>query len=128
MEIEIVGLEELLRLFERVQSNTFLRAPMISSLVLLRGQLAHYPAAPADSSYRRTGTLGRSWTHSIAELADGLQGEVGTNVRYAPYVQSQQRQARTHQGRWPTDEQVIQQNEARIREIFADAVQQALNG
>lgn len=128
MEIEIVGLEELMRLVDRVQSNAILRTPMISSLVLLRGQLAHYPAVTPNSSYRRTGTLGRSWTHSVSEMADGLQGEVGTNVRYAPYVQSQERQARVHQGRWPTDEQVIRQNEARIRAIFADAVQQAING
>ena len=124
-----MGLDELIRLLGVAGSNAILRAPMISSLALLHSQLATYPAPPSGSSYRRTGTLGRSWvTPPPTETPDGLQGEIGNNVTYAPYVQSQERQARVHQGRWPTDEQVIAQNEARIREIFADAIQQALNG
>ncbi len=132
MEIVITGIDELVQRLGRAQANDVLRRPMVASLALLHGQLAAYPAPPVGSSYRRTGTLGRSWTTTVTPSSDGITGEIGNNVRYAPYVQggpqSDPDQAWMHQGRWQTDEQVMLANEARIRALFSDAVLQALNG
>ena len=131
MEIVITGIDEIVERFGRAQANEFLRPPMVASLALLHGQLATYPAPPMNSSYRRTGTLGRSWTTKVTPGVDGIVGEIGTDVPYAPFVQGgsgPRQQAWMHQGRWQTDEQVIHANESRIRALFRDAVSQALNG
>ena len=130
MEIEITGLEYLMRLLGVAASNEMLRAPMVASLALLHGRLATYPTPLTNSSYRRTGTLGRSWTTAISAISDGIRGEVGNNVGYAPYVQggaaTEPNQAWMHAGRWQTDVQVMQQSEAQIRALFEDAVRRAI--
>ena len=65
----------------------------------LKNELQVYPPPPADSSYRRTGTLKRSW-HVRRQ---GTSATVGNPTEYAPYVQSESQQAWMHEGRWITD-------------------------
>lgn len=48
-------------------------------------KLASYPPQPPNSSYRRTGRLGRSWTMSGGR--GGLQVIIGNATPYAPQVQ-----------------------------------------
>lgn len=76
--------------------------------------------------YVRTGKLGQSWTTSIQQQGADLVGKVGTNLKYAPYVQSAERQAWMHQGRWRTDAQAVQKFTARILQRFRQAVEKAL--
>jgi hypothetical protein len=76
--------------------------------------------------YVRTGKLGQSWTTSIQQQGTNLVGKVGTNLKYAPYVQSAERQAWMHQGRWRTDAQAVQKFTARILQRFRQAVEKAL--
>jgi hypothetical protein len=54
----------------------------------VRAKAAKYPPKPSSSTYRRTGTLGRSITIStIHQVGHTVWAEVGTNLHYAPYVE-----------------------------------------
>lgn len=65
--------------------------------------------AKGQIPYRRTGTLGKSFTHSQPiVLSPGLvQVSVGTNVIYAPFVVGVGTQSHYHQGNWPTVETAL---------------------
>lgn len=82
-------------------------------LVMLAGDASRYPSAPSNSTYRRTGTLGRLWTSATPQVnvsQQRLGGRIGNKTPYGPYVQSSRFQAKVHVGRWRTTEQVIQEN------------------
>jgi hypothetical protein len=58
-----------------------------------------------------------------------VTGEVVSNGNEAPYniyVQSHDRQARIHAGRWRTERQVRDQNENDINGFFRERVREAL--
>ena len=123
--IEIKGVDKLSQALSRLGSTavfTKLAPAMQDALDLLVDEISVYPKKPQGSAYRRTGTLGRSWTGELV-LSGDLKGKVGTNVSYAPYVQSVKKQAPIHQGRWRTIEKVTEQNESQIQEIFEQAVE-----
>ena len=103
-----------------------LRPPMVRSVARLISDLASYPPAPPTSRYRRTGTLGRRWTSETRVTSDSLRGEIGNNTSYGPFVQSSEDQAHMHVGRWQTDQQVADDNEATIVSDFERAIRAAL--
>ena len=76
--------------------------------------------------YVRTGKLGQSWSTRVDGDANELVGRVGTNLNYAPYVESAALQAGIHQGRWHTDEQAIRQHRDRIIARFRAALEGAI--
>ena len=85
-----------------------------ASALALR-ELKSYPPQRAGSTYKRTRTLGRSWSRAFG--GSGLERWVliGSNENIAPYnraVQDETRQARVHRGRWTN----TAQNVARIIE------------
>jgi hypothetical protein len=126
MDIEIRGLAELQEKLGRIATSSFLVSPMQGAVTLLQDEMKRYPPQPARSTYRRTGTLGRRWTTKVTQTGGELQGRVGNNTEYGPWVQSEQFQARTHRGRWQTDERVLRDNEGRITEMFQKAVEAML--
>jgi len=112
---------------------------MQTSLAWLHDAIATYPAAPAGSRYRRTGNLGRTWTSHITRSAENITGELGNNAKdrrgrsYGPYVQAdpsgpRPHQAWFHRGRWVTDQDVVDDNEVRIRALFAEHLDQLVEG
>lgn len=79
--------------------------------------------------YIRTNTLKSSWQRKVTMSPGGVSGEVMSSGQTAPYnvyVQSHERQARIHAGRWRTERQVMQQNENHIRGFFDERVREAL--
>lgn len=76
----------------------------------LRTELAKYPPPPKNSTYRRTGKLGRSWTHRVNINLLTTTALLGNNTPYAPDVQGEGTQVPIHQGRWQTDLQVLTAN------------------
>ena len=75
----------------------------------------------------RTGKLAASWTiPKFSRSANGLTGKIGTNRKYAPFVQSHRFQARLHAKRWPTDQEVVDKNRQAIVADFERAIKQAL--
>lgn len=89
-----------------------------------------YPPPPPDSTYVRgapphSEKLGSRWT-SRRISGDGFSGrEIGNNASYGPFVQSRELQARVHQDRWQTDEEIISRElpatVADVRRALVDA-------
>lgn len=116
-DIEIHGLDELMKRMaafpEKMAEVT--RATMEAAILAVWGEVPPYPAPPENSTYDRTGTLGRtlgsgsgggkgSNQPSIYEVHEigsaGFEGRFGTNLDYAPFVIGDETQAGIHQGRW----------------------------
>jgi hypothetical protein len=126
--IEIQGLDALFRKLDRIEDvqNT-LMPPMQRAVLRLQRDMADYPPKRAGSSYVRTGTLGRRWTTKVDRTSDGLQGKIGNNTAYGPFVQSKRFQASVHRGRWQTDAQVAERNERDIVADFNATIQRKLD-
>lgn len=101
--IEYKGLDELIQLmrFFPKKLKEISRVGMQASLLVLWENVPSYPPPPTDSTYRRTGTLGRTLGSSAAGGKGGgqpdvytvktlgnndVEGRFGTNLSYAEYV------------------------------------------
>lgn len=78
--------------------------------------------------YRRTGTLGKSWTTEVHSLASDLQGIVGNVRPYAPYVQDDERQAAIHKGRWGTVQDAVRRKANEVINLFKQEIARIING
>lgn len=128
MEIEIKGMDKLIAKLGRVTAADTLVPPMHSAVFRVQRDMAKYPPQARNTPYRRTGTLGRRWTTKVERIGGGVQGRVGNNTEYAPFVQSHQFQARQHKMLWQTDRDVLESGKRDIERLFADAVNKALGG
>ncbi len=152
IEIRVEGLDELMQRLGPLATFAFLRPAMDSALKLLQDELAIYPpqahrplggfrsekqrryvmmlARTGQIPYRRTGTLGRSWTIKIEQSANAMIGTVGNVMgkSYGPYVMDRGQQAWMHQGVWHTAQDVAERNTEAVLGIFADAVNTAWAG
>lgn len=127
MSITVTGLTELYAKLGAAATFDILDQPMQRGLFRLEAYMKDYPAAPATSRYRRTGTLGRRWTTRIDHATNSLTGRVGNNVGYARYVQSAAYQTRFHtRTGWRTDERAVRDNETAIVDDFERTIQGAL--
>lgn len=131
VDIELRGVDALLKKLDKAAAMETLRPPMQRSLHRVQRGMADYPPQRQGSSYRRTGTLGRKWTSArpvITSSRDGITGRVGNNTPYGPFVQSAMFQARVHRGRWQTDERVLREALPAITRDFQGAIDRALEG
>jgi hypothetical protein len=125
--IKIDGIDKLIAKLGKVQGVKILRPAMQRSVYRIQARLAQYPAQRPNSSYRRTGTLGRKWTSKIEEGNGAIRGRVGNNTDYAPLVQSKRFQARIHRGLWiNTDEYVVETEQRNIERDFKQTIDEAL--
>ena len=126
VSIEIAGIDEAVQELGMAETINVLRAPMQRAVHRLQAAMASYPPQRPGSSYRRTGTLGRRWTTRISESGQGITGTVGNNTAYGPFVQSEMFQASVHRGRWQTDQQILEQQQAAIVADFERVIEDAL--
>jgi hypothetical protein len=75
----------------------------------------------------RTGAS-RKWTVRITQSPLGVTGKVGNNADHIPWVRSSAFQAGFHEGTWPTDRDLVDDNERQIRLFFERAIDKALEG
>lgn len=121
------GFRELARRVGAIRLVQVLQPPLIRGLERFRSSLATYPPKPEGSSYRRTGRLGRSWAISHNITARGIEGETGTKLEYAHWVQDEERQAWMHRDRWRnTDVSVANRHREPILMDFNVTMQEAL--
>jgi len=133
MRINIVGVESTIRELSQVERAQILRKPMRRALAILENQVKRYPPTRPGQRYIRgrgptnsrgrlrretSERLGQSWTTKIEGTRNGLRGEVGTNVSYAPWVVADRFQAWMHRGRWFTDKSILDDNERDINRVF----------
>jgi hypothetical protein len=96
------------------------RRPMTQAVAHLHNKMAKYPPQRPGTAYRRTGTLGRRWTHRVED--GGKRGVVGNNTVYAPQVQSAEQQRWMHKGRWQTDQSVADAEAGNVADFFRQAI------
>lgn len=94
-------------LLDELSAPDFLAAPHERIGAQFTAYMAKYPPERPGQSYRRTKTLGRTWTHVVQKSLLGVSTIVGNVTPYAPDTQSIERQADIHKGRWQTDQDAI---------------------
>lgn len=124
--VSIAGTDALIAKLGKVGATNILRDPMQRSVLRIQRDMQEYPTQRVGSLYRRTGTLGRLWVVKVYQEGAYLTGKVGNRVKYAPFVQSRQFQARIHRGRWQTDAQVVNRLARTIIGDFEQTIAAAL--
>jgi hypothetical protein len=128
------GLDSLIRHYTKLRDDM---RPMLERLtekatLYVHSQVPDYPPPPSNSTYIRTGTLGRTITTRVESLGTKVVGFIGTNTVYAPYVISDQEvgergpQAEVHKGRWWTLQGVVRAAKAAVIKIYEDGIEQFL--
>ena len=120
--ITISGLDKVGAKLDSLHLGEVLRNPMHRAVLRIQADMQKYPPQRAGARYRRTGTLGRRWTTRVDASANRVEGTVGNNTAYGPFVQSQRFQARVHRGIWQTDAQVVERNIDAIVSDFRAAI------
>lgn len=121
----VIGIPETVRAladYPRIAEPHY-RAATEAALLDTVGTVAEYPPGAPNSTYRRTGTLGRTWTSAQPEfrsMGTGFEGSIGNATPYAPYVQGDE-QARVHRGRWWKVESIVKARTERIESFFKAA-------
>lgn len=126
VRITIEGADKIAAKLDRLNIGQILRTPMYRAVLRIQADMQKYPPQRAGARYRRTGTLGRRWTTNVVSAARRVEGSVGNNTVYGPFVQSSQFQARVHRGLWQTDAQVMERNIDVIVSEFSAAIRSAL--
>jgi hypothetical protein len=81
-----------------------------------------------NSTYQRTGTLGRRTNSGVDEAPFEIVGWIGNSTEYAPWVISRDEtdyggpQASIHAGRWYTLQSVAEDNTDAVSDIVLDYV------
>lgn len=73
--------------------------------------------------YRRSGTLGKSWTTDVRATSENIRGVLGTIRPYAQYVQDEELQAQMHKGHWPTVQMLLRAPAARMKQFYEQAIE-----
>lgn len=116
--------------------NRLMKETNKASLLALHEKVPPYPSPPENSTYTRTGTLGRTLgvsedggkigNPSIFEQrklgTSGYEGTFGTNLEYAGYVIGEQ-QAWMHVGRWWTLRTVMNRAYGKILKLHKIAAE-----
>lgn len=127
--LEIKGIEELYRKLNKVAAAQTLRPPMIEALTQdVRPEAQDYPPERPGQTYVRTYTLRDGWSRPpvLQATPNGLEGRLGNETKYGPYVQGHDTQAWMHRGRWQTNLSILRKLEPRIANRFKRAIEKAL--
>jgi len=126
--ITIKGLDQLTRKLDSLDKGDYLRPVATAGANLLRNEMRRYPPAPPSSTYRRTGTLGKSWTQKVTGGRGGWLAVIGSFLNYAPYVQDRDRQAQVHRGRWQTVQSVAETKRGEVVKFVVGAIRRWMRG
>lgn len=97
-------------------------------LTVLTEAAQQYPPPLPQQQYVRTYDLQRGWTTpaQLTRSTNLVTARVVNPVDYSGYVQDATQQARIHQGRWPTTEQIEQRHAPRLQQIIEDELRAAV--
>lgn len=140
VKIEVHGLDELEQRFSAFPGkfDALMSETIKTALIDIQSSVPPYPVQREDTTYIRTGTLGRSLGASFTGKPEGKPdvfevhkngarwtGSFGTRVNYAPYVIGDKTQARVHRGRWWTVTTVAMRAAPKILKRFRTAATKA---
>ena len=131
-QIEVKGLKELIARMEKYPSE-MKKAQQVTvdaSLLVLWENVPSYPRISFDSTYERTGTLGKTLGSGSAggkagnpdileskAIGSGWEGRFGTRLKYAPYVIGDTAQA-AHMGYWWQMKDIAEKSNEKIVRLF----------
>lgn len=108
---------------------------MKKSLLDIQAEAGDYPPAPANSSYVRTGTLGRKWTTEVQVQRDNVRGVVGSDAvndqgqHYGKWVKGPENQRPIFERiGWKTLLEDFKQRKDKIVGHFVDALRRVNRG
>lgn len=135
MPVEWKGLPELISKYNRIAGDMgpMLRGATQKAILYVHSTVPPYPAQPPNSDYIRTGTLGREVHTRVEELGSNVVGIIGTPTVYSPWVISDEQQkgrgpqARVHQGRWWTLQEVVRKARDVVVNIYLAELRALLN-
>ena len=126
-------MDEVIATLQRYRADllAIVQPPLDRGGMRVEAGIKPYPPPPPDSRYVRgapphSEKLGSRWT--TRRISDqGFAGrEIGNNASYGPFVQSRELQARVHQDRWQTDEEIITRElPATVRDVEQALVNEA---
>ena len=122
MIISVQNLDVVQGKLANLERGDYLKPVATAAADLLRAEMRRYPPPPPNSSYRRTGTLGKSWARNVHRSSDGWLAVIGSRLKYAPYVQDEARQAKIHQGRWQTIQSVAKDKRDEVLKFAIRAI------
>jgi hypothetical protein len=126
--VRLDGLDDVLKKLDSERMRAAAERGMRKGVTHVHQTVPPYPAPPPNSSYRRTGLLGRSITTKTERSAGNILGIIGSNVDYAPVVIGEGTQAPVHQGRWWTLWQVVNKAKGAVVDFIRDEVDAAWKG
>lgn len=150
--VDVSGIEGAIRRLNAITQDDALRRGMNAACRIIINALARYPRPPEGFQmdfvsekqrryffwalrsgkitvpYRRTGTLGRLWGYRIDGYGLGMVGLIGNPImrHYGKWVQDRESQARVHQGRWPTYQDVAREKTGDVKRAFENEIGRAL--
>ena len=147
--IEIRGLDKLLKKIDNLGQLEGVKAGMKAAAVHIQGKISKYPPSsdanrPGKRWYERgygskwtrkdgsiggkktSETLGKRWATSSRDR--GLTQVIGNNASYAPFVQDAEKQAAFHKQRgWSTAQGVVDDETETVVKFIQDEIDKALN-
>jgi hypothetical protein len=132
--METRGLQEIIQRMQKYPEKLKegLTAALDAALLILWENVPPYPPPPEGSTYRRTGTLGKTLgtsdgggqsgkpdIYTVKPLGSAnFEAHFGTNLDYAPYVIGDKTQAWMHKGRWWIMRDVATAAKTKITNVF----------
>lgn len=101
------------------------------AVLYVHSQVPPYPEANAGSTYRRTGTLGRTITTEVRGLGAMSVGVIGTPTVYAPHVISDRQVGKRgpqtwFHARWWTLQGVARKAYGQVLKFYNEALREIL--
>lgn len=130
IHVDVRGLREVIAKYQGVSKRFNKEVEFITNKVVgfVIGKTPPYPPEPSNSTYDRTGRLGRSVRELQGSNPDALSrtevrpfgavGFIGTRVESSPYVIDEQNQAWMHRGRWWTLQNFVKGLTGQIVEMY----------
>lgn len=123
--IRTTGVDEVKKALKEAARTQAFKPSVEKGLNVVKDRLATYPEPARGQTYRRTGTLGRSWTGPDVDT-DGLSGKIGTGLFYAKFVQGEDEQSEANRA-WETVDEALQESESEIMEIVQRGLQELVD-
>lgn len=127
LEVTITGLDELIDVFGSADATSVTRGAMEEAMYAVWAAVPRYPPPPPDSTYRRTGSLGRSTNTDVRAVGSDVVGMIGNPMVYAPFVIDKDRQA-GQMSHWWNLQDVVTRNIPRVVAIVERRIMKALGG
>lgn len=127
MSVDVTGMPQIIRALRQITDVNQLRGAMEGASQLLLEEAKRYPSPPPGSQYVRTYALRDNWQYSKPNVSGNtIQSDIFNTTPYGAYVVGATTQARIHQGRWKTTEEIANEQAALVADVIEAAVERII--